>query len=170
MDKQIETSLNSWFNKNYELNNNNKIKSVRNNRYLTETQLYLAYTNAMDNIGMDYASGAEFTNWLHSKFTVPQTKSKSAISDWITNQINDPNSMFRISNNGKQIEYGKGDTWVNADNNNLTNWLIEMNDKDNGGPGYLVGTIKATLDNLLKQGEYRAVGIIQDHISPPRSV
>lgn len=166
MDKQIETALNNWFNKNYEINSNNKIKSIGKNRYYSESEVYSAYITVMNNIGMDFASGVEFSSWIKSKYTVIQTptKSKSAISDWITNQINDPNSMFRISNNGKQIEYGKGDTWVNADNNNLTNWLIEMNDKDNGGPGYLVGTIKATLDNLLKQGEYKAVGIIQDHI------
>jgi hypothetical protein len=166
MDKQIETALNNWFNKNYEVNSNNKIKAIGKNRYYSESDIYSAYITVMNNIGMDYASGAEFSNWIKTKYSVIQTptKSKSAISDWITNQINDPSSMFRISNNGKQIEYGKGDTWVNADNNNLTNWLIEMNDKDNGGPGYLVGTIKATLDNLLKQGEYKAVGIIQDHI------
>lgn len=166
MDKQIETALNNWFNKNYEVNSNNKIKAIGKNRYYSESDIYSAYITVMNNIGMDYASGAEFSNWIKTKYSVIQTptKSKSAISDWIINQINDPSSMFRISNNGKQIEYGKGDTWVNADNNNLTNWLIEMNDKDNGGPGYLVGTIKATLDNLLKQGEYKAVGIIQDHI------
>lgn len=158
--------LESWFNSHYEINDNNKIKAIGKNRYYTERDVHDAYSNMMRSIGQDYASIKDFTNWISTKYKVVKSTqpNKFAVEDWIKNQLSDPSSMFKLSNNGKQIEYGKGHTWVNADNGNLIDWLTEINDKDNGGPGYLIGTIKATLNNILKHGEYRAVGVIQEHI------
>lgn len=161
----------NWFNKNYCINENNKIKSVRNNRYYSETQLYSAYTDYMTSGGNDYASPVEFNNWLTTQYKVITKPNKSAntISKWIEDKLTDPSCMYRLSNNGRAVEYGSGTTWVNADHNDVLSYLREINDRENGGPGYAVGTIKDSFANILKHGEYKAVGLIQQHIAYDKS-
>lgn len=166
MDNNIGTMLSNWFNKNYEINDNNKIKVIGKSRYLTEHDVYHTYQQVMSNLGMDYATPIEFSNWMATQYKViaKPVKSANAVSTWIEDKLMDKSCMYRLSNNGRQVEYGNGITWVNADHNDVLSWLREINDKDNGGPGYSVGTIKDSFANILKHGEYKAVGIIQQHI------
>lgn len=163
--------LSSWFNKNYEINDNNKIKVIGKSRYLTEHDVYYSYQQVMSNLGMDYASPVEFNNWIATQYKVitKPVKSANAVSKWIEDKLMDSSCMYRLSNNGRQVEYGNGQTWVNADHNDVLSYLREINDKDNGGPGYSVGTIKDSFANILKHGEYKAVGVIQQHIAYDKS-
>lgn len=165
MNEMIETALTNFFNKKYEIFKG-KIKAIGKNRYYTPNDVYSDYSNTFRDIGMDYACGKEFTDWIDAKLNtfVKPSKPQDAIRNWVINTLTDKESRFRISNNGKQIEIGEGTAWVNADNNDVISYLCELNDKANGGPGYQVGTIKAAFCNMLKQGEYKAVASIQEHI------
>lgn len=163
--------LSNWFSKNYEINDNNKIKVIGKSRYLTEHDVYYSYQQVMSNLGMDYASPVEFNNWIATQYKVinKPVKSANAVSKWIEDKLTDSSCMYRFRNNGRQVEYGSGETWINADHNDVLSYLREINDKDNGGPGYSVGTIKDSFANIIKHGEFKSVSIIQDHIKYNKS-
>ena len=121
--------------------------------------------------GNDYASPTEFNNWIATQYKVinKPVKTANTVSKWIEDKLTDPNCMFRLSNNGRAVEYGNGYTWVNADHNDVLSYLREINDRENGGPGFAVGTIKDSFSGILKYGEYKAVGLIQQHIAYDKS-
>lgn len=99
---------------------------------------------------------------LQTKYTNPSAPSSNTIKDWIMTQLK--NSDYKITNAGRTIEFCNGEATTNADINNLEQYLQMINSSDNGGPGYNIGDIKATLGQTLKEWENFALQQIIDDL------
>lgn len=86
-----------------------------------------------------------------AKQTSNNNVSSNTIQKWLLDEIK--NSKYKLSRAGRQVEYVTGEAVSNADRNNLEDYLIMVNSCANGGPGYNVGEIKATLGQVLKEWE-----------------
>ena len=127
-----KTSINNWFNQRYEINDKNKIKAKGKNRYFTESDVFFDYENSYKSLCMPITfTEQEVVNELKSKYKhVSNVKASNTIESWISQQI--PNSPYKISRAGRQIEYVDGAAVTNADINNLSKYLVMVNSKDNG--------------------------------------
>ena len=119
------------------------------------------YSTAYSQMGMpiDFTED-EVKTELQSKYVVSKAPSTNTIKNWIMTQIQD--SDYKITNAGRTIEFCSGEAATNADINNLEQYLQMVNSADNGGPGYNVGEIKATLGQTLKEWENFALQQIID--------
>lgn len=121
---------------------------------MTETDVYANYIKACE----EFCMPSDFTpqdvkNELATKYTKKATNkpSSNTIKDWISNTIQGSN--FKLTKAGRRIEYMNGDACVAADRKDLEDYLTMINSAANGGPGFNVGEIKATLGTTLKEWE-----------------
>lgn len=162
MDNNGVSQFLVWFNKNYEVNDNNKIKSKVNNRFFTEDKIWEIYKGMLESACLDISiKQEEAISAIRRKYKTKEKPTENTIKSWIGSVFKD--SKYKITKAGRQIEYQTGDAVSNADKNDLECYLQMINSTDNGGPGFHVGDIKATLNQVLKEWENHAINeIIKD--------
>lgn len=109
-----------------------------------------------------YFTEDEVKKELQTKYTARSAPSSNTIKNWIMTQLKD--SDYKITNAGRTIEFSNGEATTNADINNLEQYLQMINSADNGGPGYNIGDIKATLGQTIKEWENYALQQIIDDL------
>ena len=146
--------FNKWLEKNYEITSNNKIKVIGKQRFITETDVYANYVNLCENCCLDTNfTTVDIKNELSTKYTQKTIAkpSTNTIKDWIAKSITGSN--FKLTKAGRRIEFMNGIACVAADKKDLEDYLTMVNATANGGPGFNVGEIKATLGTTLKEWE-----------------
>lgn len=94
---------------------------------------------------------ADVKQEIQTKYKTISAPSMNTIKTWIADELKKSN--YKITNAGRAIEYTQGDAVTNADLHNLENYLQMVNSSANGGPGYNIGDVKATLGQILKEWE-----------------
>ena len=114
--------------------------------------MFIEYSKAYTQIGMplDFTE-ADVKQEIQTRYTTISAPSMNTIKTWIANELKKSN--YKITNAGRAIEYTQGDAVTNADLHNLENYLQMVNSSANGGPGYNIGDVKATLGQILKEWE-----------------
>lgn len=82
-------AFNNWFNQNYEVNNNNKIKVKGKNRYLSESDVYYEYHKVVSMACLPLTfTEQDVVNELRVKYKVQTaTTNKDSCRDWILSKL-----------------------------------------------------------------------------------
>lgn len=145
-----KVSFNNWFNQNYEINDNNKIKVKGKNRYLSESDVYTFYNKVISVacLPMNFTE-QEVIDEIKAKYKVQNVNPKQSCRDWIIKKINN-NHHWKFNRAMTEIEYDAGNQgiYMSSGLDDLYDRLVE-NNADEDKP-FDVGTIKSVLNNISK--------------------
>ncbi len=144
-----------FFNKNYEITDKGKIKCHGKSVYPTNGDIILKFNQLLSASGEDTVSEKEAVAWIEEllpKAKAPAFKKIPGLglcASWIYSCLSDDKCPYHLSNKGNEITYRNAGMEINADEENVKNWLWELNhDKE---AGFTVTDIKASLSNLFMQ-------------------
>lgn len=120
----------SWFNKNYEINENNKIKQIGKNRYFSEKDIYFSFKNVCEmaciEIDFDEKDVSKLIKPLYTTPTQTQTTDpKKIVQDWLFDCIT--HKVFNINGSFTEIQMQEGDVYLTADTEDIMNKLTLYN-------------------------------------------
>lgn len=143
-----------FFNKNYEFTDKGRIKCQGKSVYPTNGDVRIKFNQVLDMTGDDPISQDEIDSWL--KEMAPTIKPKvqkvadlDICASWIYNTLQGKNCPYRISDRGNEITFNKHGLEINADTNDLYQWLWSLN--HDADMGFQSGDIKAGMNNLFKE-------------------
>lgn len=143
-------NFSKWFDKNYTVNQNNKIKSVKSNRFFSENEICKNYMKMCEDacFDVDY-NEQEVINEIQTKYNKQDEKPQKTCREWLIEQLKG-NKHWKFNNAMTEIEYDATTSgiYVASDIDEMYERMVEFN-SDTGKP-FEVGTIKAVLHNMSK--------------------
>lgn len=150
-----------WFDSQFEINENNKIKFLGKSRYLTVNDLFHKYKEFCsisfidDNFTFD-----DINNIITGKYKVieddePKFTCRDAIVGILSKR-----DKFNISSSFSEItRYSKDKSvQISSDIDDVYNHLIEVMTQDSDYKCYTLGTIKSTLNNMAAEARSNCLG------------
>lgn len=156
-----EQHFNNWFDKNYEINHNNKIKVLGKSRFLTENDIYTKYLELCNNacLPTDFSSN-DVKNILVKKYTVQSPATQISCKDAIKKCLL-RTKQFKISTSFSEIETTcDGVVYMPSDIDEMYNHIIAERIEDSTLQQYNVGDIKAALFDWQRDSKMNAVANI----------
>ena len=150
--------FNKWFDKNYEVTNNNKIKVIGKQRFLTETDIFANYEKVCDDCCLDKDfTPQDVKNELSRRYTntnnAPAISCIDAIKDCLLQT-----KQFKISTSFSEIETtSDGQVFMPSDIDDMYNHIVRYRVNDGALSQYNVGDIKATLYDWQRESKMKAI-------------
>lgn len=156
-----------FFNKNYEFTDKGKLKCQGKSVYPTNGDVRVKFNKILEEGGEDPINQNDCDNWI--KELAPSIKPKvqkvyglDYCASWIYQSLQAPNCPYKLSNKGNEITYVDAGMTVNANEENVRNWLWSLN--HDADMGYTVTDIKASLGNLLMKFSAVALANVYNQI------
>lgn len=164
--KEIENAIN-FIKKNYFVNSNGKIKSVKNNRYFTLPQVFAQYSDLQDTIGnRTELELSDFEELLKDIKGEAEEAPRIDLYSYLKNDLfNHPN--FRIDTTFSEIQFkanGKN-YYSNSNFDELLNDYRSRAETDQILMQYRIGTIEATIKKIATECNNISQNLIADKIS-----